>query len=111
MRSPASSGIKSNASWRGFNFFAARDHHVLVTLLHGEGLLSGGTNRRFRAALGAAYCSGPVSRILRRRREHALLYRVKGTFKYYLTALGRRAVIAALKLRKHVILPTLDPAI
>jgi hypothetical protein len=98
-------------SWRGFNFFAATDHHVLVTLLRGEGLLSGWTNRRLRKALGAAYRPGPVSRILRRLREHGLIYRIKHTFKYYLTALGRRAVIAALKLREHVILPTLDPAI
>jgi hypothetical protein len=95
-------------SWRGFNFFAAEDHHVLVTMLRGEGLLSGWTNRRLRQALGSAYRSGPVSRILRRLREHGLLRRVAKTFKYYLTALGRRAVIAACKLREHVILPTLD---
>lgn len=98
-------------SWRGFNFFAADDHHVLVTTLRGEGLLSGWTNRRLRAALGAAWTSRRVGRILRRLREHGLIYRIKKTFKYYLTTLGRRAVIAALKLREHVILPTLDTAI
>jgi len=102
---------EAHRSWRGFNFFAATDHHILVTMLRGEGLLSGWTNRRLREALGAVYRSGPVSRILRRLREHGLLYRVPRSFKYYLTALGRRAVIAALKLREHVILPTFDPAI
>jgi len=96
-------------SWRGFNFFAAEDHHVLVTMLRGEGLISGWTNRRMREALDRAYRSGPVSRILRRLREHGLIRRVPKTFKYYLTSLGRRAVIAALKLREHVILPTLNP--
>jgi hypothetical protein len=102
---------QAQRSWRGFNFFDGKDHHVLVTILRGEGLLSGWTNRRLRQALGAAYRSGPVSRILRRLREHGLIYRVQKTFKYYLTVLGRRAVIAALKLREHVVLPTLDPAI
>ena len=102
---------QTKRSWRGFNFFAAEDYHVMVTMLRGEGLLSGWTNRRLREALGAAYRPGPVSRILRRLREHGLLYRIRKTFKYYLTTLGRRAVIAALKLREHVILPTLDPAI
>ena len=98
-------------SWRGFNFFAAEDEHVLVTVLRGEGLLSGWTNRRLRSALGAAWTPGRVSRILRRLREHGLIYRLKKTFKYYLTTLGRRALIAALKMREHVLLPTLDPAI
>src|SRR5260221_87805 len=98
-------------SWRGFNFFAAEDHHVLVTVLRGEGLLSGLANRRLRSVLGAAWNPGRVSRILRRLREHGLIYRISKTFKYYLTTLGRRALIAALKLREHVILPTLDPAI
>jgi len=102
---------QTQRSWRGFNFFAAEDHHLLVTMLRGEGLLSGWTNRRLREALGQAYRPGPVSRILRRLREHGLLRRVAKTFKYYLTALGRRAVIAALKLREHLILPTLDSTI
>ena len=102
---------EARRSWRGFNFFAADDHHVLVTALRGEGLLSGWTNKRLRRALGAVWTPGRVSRILRRLREHGLIHRVAKTFKYYITKLGLRALTAALKLREHVILPTLDPAI
>jgi hypothetical protein len=102
---------EAQRSWRGFNFFAAEDYHVLVTVLRGEGLLSGWTNRRLRTALGAAWGASRVSRILRRMREHGLIHRIPKTFKYYLTRIGLRAVIAAFKLREHLIVPTLDTVI
>jgi hypothetical protein len=35
--------------------------------------------------------------------------RVGHTYRYYLTSLGRRALIAARKLTEHLIIPTLQP--
>jgi hypothetical protein len=97
-------------SWRGFNFFEAEDHHALLTLQQAEGLISGWTNRRLRAALGGGKNSRQVSRLLRRLREHQLVRRVPRTFKYYLTKLGQCAIIAAQKISQHLIVPTLQTA-
>ena len=97
-------------SWRGFNFFATEDHHALITLLNASGLIAGWTNRRLRAALGGTKTSSQVSRLLRRLREHHLIRRVRNTFKYYLTAAGQTAIIAAQKLRHHLVIPTLNAA-
>lgn len=41
-----------------------------------------------------------VSTILRRLREHGIVKKIGGTFKYYLTALGRRITATGLKLRE-----------
>lgn len=101
---------EKNRSWRGFNFFAAEDHHALMTLLQGAGLIAGWTNRRLRAALAGQKSSGQISRLLRRLREHGLIRRVQKTFTYYLTAAGQCAVIAAQKLRQHLLIPTLNAA-
>lgn len=99
-----------NRSWRGFNFFAAEDGRALCALLEGRGQLSGWTNRRLRAALGGRHSGGQISRLLRRLREHGLIRRLGGTFKYYLTTVGHCALIAAQKLRAHLIIPTLNAA-
>ena len=101
---------ENQRSWRGFNFFAAEDHQALCTLLQGTGLIAGWTNRRLRAALGGQKTSSQISRLLRRLREHGLIRRVHKTFKYYLTAAGQCAVIAAEKLRSHLLIPTLNAA-
>jgi hypothetical protein len=45
--------------------------------------------------------------MLRRLREHALIWRVAHTFTYYLTALGKKVLVAALKIKKHLLLPVL----
>ena len=48
-----------------------------------------------------------VSAVLRRLREHGLVKKIGGTFKYYLTALGRRATATGLKLREMAVIPLL----
>jgi hypothetical protein len=44
-----------------------------------------------------------VSRLLKRRRVHGLIKRIGRTYKYYLTALGRRALLAGLHIRTMVL--------
>ena len=48
-----------------------------------------------------------ISRTIKRLRKHGLIKKVRHTYKYYLTALGRRVTIAALKLREMFIIPSL----
>jgi len=39
-----------------------------------------------------------------------LIKQVGGTFKYYLTALGQRAIVAALAVKQFTVLPARTPA-
>lgn len=94
---------------RGFNFFAGEDLRVLLALVRGEYQISGLSNRRLAPHLKNKN-SGQISRILKRLRLHGLIKRIRHTYKYYLTALGQRALIAAMKLKEHLIIPTLHYA-
>ncbi|MGH7956720.1 MAG: hypothetical protein ACREH8_06885, partial [Opitutaceae bacterium] len=95
-------------SWRGFNFFLTEDLTVLLALLRGEFILSGLSGRRLRSVLPDK-TPAQLGRILKRLRLHGLLRRVGHTYRYYLTSLGRRVLIAARKLTEHLIVPALQP--
>ena len=51
--------------------------------------------------------SGQISRHIKRLRVHGLIKRIGHRYKYYVTELGRRAVITGLKLRELFVLPQL----
>src|SRR4051812_8116498 len=91
---------------RGLNFFDANDRALLLTLTRGEFNLRGFQVRDLRRIL--AHLSGPqLSRQIKRLRMHRLVKQVRGTYKYYLTRLGRRAIAAALRLREGSVIPAL----
>jgi hypothetical protein len=96
-------------SWRGFNFFLTEDLSVLLALLRGEFALNGLSGRRLRAHLHGK-TSAQIGRILKRLRLHGLIRKVGHTYRYYLTSLGRRALVAARKLTEHLIIPALQPS-
>jgi hypothetical protein len=50
---------------------------------------------------------GQISRVLKRLRLHGLIQKIGHTCKYYVTAWGQRAPIAALKLKELLILPAI----
>jgi len=50
--------------------------------------------------------AGQVSRLLKRLRVHGLIKRIGRTYKYYVTALGRRALLGGLQIR-NTLLPRL----
>ncbi len=91
---------------RGFNLFSAAD---LQAVLRGEHHISGLTNRGLQSQLPSKN-AGQIGRILKRLRLHGLIRRIGRTYKYYLTQLGQRLLIAALKLKEHLILPELQPS-
>ena len=96
-------------SWRGFNLFLKEDYTVLHTILRGEFTINGLSNKRLRALLPNK-SSGQIARILRRLRLHHLIKRVAHTYRYYLTALGRRLITTCHKLYQSIILPNLHHA-
>jgi DNA-binding HxlR family transcriptional regulator len=54
--------------------------------------------------------SSQISRQLKRLRVHGIIKRIGHRYKYYLTDLGRRAVLTGFKLRELFILPELNAA-
>ena len=95
-------------TYRGFNLFDCEDLALFEALLRGEFNISGFTSRRLRMLLNGKTGS-QISRILKRLRTHGLIKKIGRTYKYYLTCLGRRVIMAALHLRQ-MITPTLATA-
>ena len=83
---------------------------MLLAILRGEFTINGLSNKRLRAHLPNK-SSGQIARILRRLRLHHLIKRVGHTYRYYLTALGRRLITTCYKLQQSIILPALQPAV
>jgi hypothetical protein len=98
----------SNRTWRGFNLFNAADLQALLGVLRGEHHISGLTNRSLQRVLTDKNAA-QIGRILKRLRLHGLIRRIGRTYKYYVTQLGQKLLIAALKLKEHLIIPELQP--
>lgn len=97
---------KNGRSWRGFNLFQPDELETIVALLRGEGCISGITNRMLRRVL-TRKTSRQISYLLKRCRVFGLLKKCGKTYKYYLTKLGRRVLLAARTLQEVLIVPTL----
>lgn len=96
---------EAGRSYRGINFFLKEDVELLLAVLRPEHLISGVTARLLRGLL--KWKSAKVSRAIRRLREHGLLKKVGGTFKYYLTKAGSKVFLAAMRIREQEIIPAL----
>lgn len=93
-------------TYRGLNFFAPSDRALLLALARGEFNLRGFQVRDLRPILN--HLSGAqISRQIKRLRMHRLVKQVRGTYKYYLTRLGRRVVVSAFRLREGSVIPAL----
>ena len=97
---------KNGRTYRGFNFFSQQDLEAIITLLRGEGIISGITNSMMRRIL-THMTGSQVSRLLKRMRLHGLIKKVGKTYKYHLTKSGRKILLTALKLRELVVIPSL----
>jgi hypothetical protein len=97
---------RGDRTYRGFNPFDPGDLELFVALCRGEWQISGFHNRSLRYRL--PHKTGPqVSRLLKRLHEHGLIRKIGHTYKYYLTKFGQEVILAALKLRELVFIPTL----
>jgi len=95
-------------TWRGFNLFLAEDQRVVLAILQGKFTINGFSNRRLRSLLPDK-STGQISRILKRLRNHGLIKKVGNTYRYYLTNLGKRLLIAGQKLFENLLIPNLMP--
>lgn len=96
-------------SHRGVNFFLEEDLQLMSALLRGEHQIRGLTTRGLGKHL-PGWKPNKISRGLRRMRQHALLKKVAGTHRYYLTKLGASSLIAARQLTERVVIPSLAAA-
>ena len=97
---------KNNKTFRGFNLFQRKDLDLFIALAKGQWHISGFTNRVLRRHLAGV--TGPqLSRILKRLHLHGFIRKVGKTYKYYLTKFGQQVLLAALKVRDLVVIPTL----
>jgi hypothetical protein len=96
----------NDRSYRGFNLFDQKDLKLFEIIARGEFLISGFQNRNLRDLL-PDYSSGRISRLIKCLCIHGLLKKVRNTYKYYLTKLGRNVVLAALKVRRFIVVPAL----
>ena len=100
---------KDDRTYRGFNFFHKDDLALFLALARGEHTISGFKNSILQRFLPTR-TGAQISRLLKRLRMHGLLRKIGRTYKYYLTKAGQQAVLAALKLRELVIIPSLARA-
>lgn len=91
---------------KGFNFFDKTEHNLLCSLQRAEFNIRGVRRadlKPFLPQLSAA----SITRYLKRLREFGLIKKVVGTYRYYLTRLGRRAIAAACHITERIIMPAL----
>lgn len=101
---------KNGRNYKGFNLFDKADLLLLNTISRGENCISGFQNKSLRRSLPDKTC-GQVSRLLKRLQLHGLIRKIKGTYKYYLTSLGKQLIIAIMRIKEYVIIPSLSPNI
>ena len=104
LSNPTRSGGRS---YRGFNLLSGEDQELFAALSRGEFNISGLTNRALRRVMPDR-TSSQISRQLKRLRTHGVIKKVGRTYKYYVTRLGKAAVIAGLKLVDAVASPNLQ---
>ena len=92
--------------YKGFHLLSEEDSLLFRTLLRGEFVIQGFTNKCLRQRLHGKN-SGQVTRLLKRLRVHGLIKRVGRRYKYYLTAFGQQVATMTLKLRETVLIPSL----
>lgn len=100
---------KDQTTWRGFNFFEARDQHLLRAIHRPEFNIRG-FRRADLTGYVPALSGSALSRQLKRLRVFGLIKRVSGTYRYYLTRLGRAAMATCARLTEFMIVPCLATA-
>jgi len=80
--------------------------HFSLAILRGEYQIAGFTNRALQLHL-AGWNSQKIGRVLKKFRVLRLIKSVGRTYKYYLSSLGKKVLIAALQLKERVVRPTM----
>ncbi|MBW6481165.1 MAG: hypothetical protein K0B37_17180 [Bacteroidales bacterium] len=90
-------------NYKGFNFFSKTDIAILLVIVRGEFNVNGFRNKHLQKLLSMT--SSQVSRLIKRLNVHGLVKKIKNSYKYYLTKLGKETIIMAQKIKETVIIP------
>jgi hypothetical protein len=93
-----------NHPYKGFNLFDSDDLNLLRTIARGEFNITGFQNKQIRTYLDNLTPS-KTTRIIKRLRIHGLIRKVRGSYKYRLSYLGKQVVALGLKIREFFITP------
>jgi hypothetical protein len=91
---------------KGFNFFDRTQQALLRALQRPEFNLRGIRRADLKPYL-PNLSEASITRYLRRLRQFHLIKKVAGTYRYYLTRLGRSAIAACCRLTEQTIIPTM----
>ena len=93
---------------KGFNFFDKTEHDLLCSLQHPEFNIRGVRRADLKPFLTTLSVAS-ITRYLKRLRDFGLIKKVVGTYRYYLTRIGRNAIAAACRIAEQLIIPALAP--
>ncbi len=93
-------------NYKGFNFFAVEDQQLLTVIARGEFNITGLRNQSLQPFLSDK-TPNQISRILKRLRLHGLIKKVGGSYKYYLTPLGKAVITLGLRIKELLVIPGL----
>jgi hypothetical protein len=93
-------------NYRGFNFFDKDDEKILQIISRGEFNIYGFRAKHLKHFTDKS--SSQISRILKRLHAHGLIKKIRNSYKYYLTELGKEAILACEKIISLVLLPQLN---
>jgi len=96
----------NNRIYKGFNFFSGDDKAILLAVADPKFNIDGMRNKDLRKLLPGKTQS-QISRLFKRLRVHDLLVKVRGTFKYRLTVLGKQVITAGFKFINMSLVPEL----
>jgi hypothetical protein len=96
---------QNERSYKGFNLFDEDDEQTLQILVRGEFNIYGFRAKSLKKYLKKS--SSQISRLLKRLHVHGLIKKVRNTYKYYLTELGKQVILTGEKLINLVIIPDL----
>jgi len=99
--------VENQRTYKGFNFFEKTDQSILIHLTSGEFNISGFRSKDLKKRL-KCLSSFQISRTLKRLRVIGLIKKIGTTYKYYLTKIGKEAILTALKIKNLVIIPQLN---
>jgi hypothetical protein len=91
---------------KGINFFEPSDKALLHALQDPRVNIAGIRRRDLLGVLGT-FSPNRLSRQLRRLRDIGAIKRVSGTYRYYLTRMGRAATAAACRITEAIIIPAM----
>jgi hypothetical protein len=96
----------NNRNYKGFNFFDENDIKFLLTIVSGEFNIYGFRNKQLQRLLKLS--ASQVSRIIKRLLVHGLIKKVKNSYKYYASKLGKETIIMAQKFKEIEMIPALS---